>query len=114
MFTTTSAQGILEKFSGLKIQETRKRTEEYVEVVFLSQDLRAWEEKLNEFLGEPLKKAFKKASREALAVSKSLGSVQFEQTLYLKIFDEVVLVVMLWPWQDKKNITLKIACIKKK
>jgi hypothetical protein len=92
----------------LKIADLRHADEEYAEAVIYMQDLPLWQQKLDHMLGQALKPAGRKPDAGHDALANSHGGVKKDQILYHKKFEQNGLVALLWPWQDKIKITMKI------
>ena len=99
---------ILSRCRELKLAERRQVEEEYAEVVFFTQDLAPWQERLESLLGPAVKPAGRNPDAAHEALTHSHGGVRKNQVLFNKKFDDYGLVALLWPWQDGVNITLKI------
>ena len=105
------------------ISETRIDTGVYEEVVILSNDLFAWNTSLTEKLGPPLISAEEleivsssedvKSSQidVALESAESFGGISEGQTLYHGVHDSAVILILIWPWQNGLNVTLKKAIL---
>ena len=101
------------------IVEHRDDTSEYEEVVFLKKDLPGWIKALSEKLGLPLISTEEYESRHisedslaskidhALEIADPYGGIGEGQTLYLGVYDFTEVLIMIWPWQDNVNVTLK-------
>ena len=105
------------------IVEVRDDSDSYEEIVLLNDDISEWNKALNEKLGPPL------ISREeyeivgssedvltskidvALELADNYGGISQGQTLYHGIYDSTVILIMIWPWQNNKNATLKKAIL---
>jgi hypothetical protein len=92
----------------LKLAERRQVDDEYAEVVFFTQDLPHWQQKLESLLGPAVKPAGRKPDAGHEALANPRGGVRKDQILFNKKFDQQGVVALLWPWQDGVNITLKI------
>ena len=103
---------IMEKCSGLNIDEQRSITDEYAEVVFLNKEIGAWRKVLTDVLGPEIKPAGVKPSENDQDLTKDYGGIHQNQTLFKKTFDEKTVVAMLWPWQDGIHTTLKMTLVK--
>ena len=105
------------------IVETRTDTDSYEEVVVLSKDIAAWNKSLTEKLGPPLISTVDieivSASEDvlsskigvALEFADSFGGIGEGQTLYHGIYDSAVILIMIWPWQNTINVTVKKAIL---
>lgn len=117
----------LEKLVGRElydaIVETRENSDNYEEIVLLSKDIAAWNKILTEKLGPPLISAdeyevvnssedvLKSRIDLALQSAESYGGIAQGQSLYHGVHDSTVILIMIWPWQDNINVTLKKAII---
>ncbi|MCP4652578.1 MAG: hypothetical protein GY858_04250 [Candidatus Omnitrophica bacterium] len=106
-------KNVTDKFNGLAICEQRAEEEDYNELIFFSKDLEQWYDIFVEFLGDPAKPAGVEPCDKDLVITDEYGGICGNQTLFYKEFDEGVVVVMLWPWQDKVHTTLKVIFLKK-
>ena len=113
----------LEDMVGKKIcdaiVERRDDTSEYEEVVFLKKDLQGWIEALSEKLGLPLISTEDVETRHlsedslaskidhALELADPFGGIGDGQTLFHGRYDNTEVLIMIWPWQDNVNVTLK-------
>jgi len=105
------------------IIESRIDTGSYEEVVIPSKDLSAWNKNLIEKLGPPLISTedieIVSASEDVLAskidialeFAESFGGIGEGQTLYHGIYDSAVILIMIWPWQNNINVTIKKAIL---
>ena len=105
------------------IIEVRENTKTYEEVVLLSEDISAWNKILTEKLGPPLisKEEYEIVGTSAdvlsskidvaLELANPLGGISEGQTLYHSIYESTVILIMIWPWQNNKNVTLKKAIL---
>lgn len=105
------------------ICEVRKNSENYEEIVFFSKDTPAWNGILSEKLGPALISAETKDIEDssvetpslnvdaALKHADSFGGISKGQTLYYGTYNSTVILIMLWPWQDKTHVTLKKAIL---
>lgn len=101
------------------INEIRESSENYEELVFFSKDISNWNRILTEKLGPPLISAeeieIEDSSEEilsskkdaALKLANSFGGICKGQTLYYGTYNSTVILIMIWPWQDKEHVTLK-------
>ena len=101
------------------INELRESSENYEELVFFSKDMSKWNRILTEKLGHPIISAeeieIEDSSKEILSSKKdaalkhanSFGGISKGQTLYYGTYNSTVILIMIWPWQDKEHVTLK-------
>ena len=106
---------ILVKCKDLNIHEAResKFPSEYKEIVIFSKDLVSWSKVLAEVFGEPAKPAGVEPTRAHFDLTKPYGGIYENQTLFQKELNDKTALAMLWPWQDRTHITLKIIFLKK-
>ena len=99
------------------IFELRENTDSYEEVVVLSQDISTWKTLLTEKLGPPLLSPEKYNDQDsskidaALQLSEPFGGIAEGQTLYHGTYNSTVILIMIWPWQNNINVTLKKAIL---
>ena len=105
------------------IFESRTDTDSYEEVVILSKDLSAWNESFTEKLGPPListeeieivgssEDVLSSKINVALEFADSFGGIGEGQTLYHGTYDSAVILIMIWPWQNNINVTIKKAIL---
>jgi len=105
------------------IVETREDSANYEEVVLLSKDIPEWNQYLSEKLGPPLISAEEykivsssedvKSSKIDIALehADSFGGIHEGQTLYHGLYESTIVLIMLWPWNNKENVTLKKAIL---
>ena len=101
------------------INEIRESSENYDELVFFSKDISNWNRILTEKLGPPLISAeeieiensseniLSSKKDAALKLADSFGGICQGQTLYYGTYNSTMILIMFWPWQDKKRVTLK-------
>lgn len=102
---------IISQCSHLKVCETRTSTDVYKELVFLSQETGQWDQVLSTVLGPAVKPAGTSPSPEHSKITEQYGGIYDDQVLYMKEFEQDMVVAMLWPWQDNSHTTLKMALI---
>ena len=99
------------------IFETRTDTEAYEEVVVLGQDILAWNENLTEKLGPPQISAENPGGQDsskidaALQLAEPFGGIGEGQTLYHGTYESNVILILIWPWQNNINVTIKKAIL---
>lgn len=101
------------------IVERRDDTPDYEEVVLLKKDLPGWIKALSGKIGPPLitteeykalgitEGSLASKMERALELADPLGGISEGQTLYLGEYDYTEVLIMIWPWQDNVNVTLK-------
>jgi len=102
-----------------EIVETREKSDTYEEVVILNKDLPFWIRILSDKLGPPLitreeyeivtasEDVEKSKIDVAMASAEKYGGVAKGQSLYYGVYDSEVIIILIWPWQDNINVTLK-------
>ena len=88
------------------VTEVRQNSLKYEEVVFLIKDLSAWNKILTEKFGPPVNSE-KQSDSTALDLADANGGIRDGQTLYYGTYESTEILIMIWPWQDNKHITLK-------
>ncbi len=99
---------ILEKRGDLMIFELRRREDDFIEIVVGNDEVDAWIELLEGFMGPPLKPAGVRPTREINDLANRFGGVAGNQTLFHKTTGEGMIIGLLWPWQDADFTTLKV------
>jgi len=107
-----NVKDILERSSHLKTGRGRDISEDYIEREIFARDIEEWERILTDILGPPVKKAGEKTTQSFFDLTAQYGGIQDDQTLFYRKFDERSVIAMFWPWKDKNQVTLKIACFK--
>ena len=102
---------IVERFDNLAVYEERTSSDEYFELVFYNKECDKWHEVLSEALGPAAKPVGAKPTAEHLKLVVEYGGLRPDQTLFIKGFNGITVIAMLWPWQDDLHTTLKIICI---
>jgi hypothetical protein len=99
---------IMDQCGGLDIFEKRRVSDAYSEIVFCNKDNDKWNKLFEDIFGFPAKSAGVKPTEEHLSLTKDYGGIHANQTLFKKIFDDSLVIAMLWPWQDDTHTTLKM------
>lgn len=102
---------IAQRFKELKIDEERANLDKYHEVVFFAEDRAQWERLLTDLLGPPLKPEQDKPAKEHSKLTEPFGGVQKGQTLFGKKTEAGMVLAMLWPWKNGRQITLKLVLV---
>jgi len=106
-------KNIIEKCKEFEIYQQRALSEDYAEIVMYTKEIFKWKAIFDEIFGEPLNPAGIKPTKGDLELTRPFGGLFDDQTLYAGEFDARKMVVMFWPWQDGKRVTIKIAFLKK-
>ncbi len=82
---------------------------DYFEAVILKDGLPELSFRLERLFGLPLWPPKNKLSAKVKNAIKDFGGIMQGQTLYFYEQNSCIIFAMLWPWQDNRHITLKIA-----
>jgi len=85
---------VLQKCSHLKIEQKNEISEDYVERVFLKEDLGKWEKVLTDCLGPAVKQAGEKTTEEFSELTIAYGGLLDDQILYYKEFQNTSVAVL--------------------
>lgn len=102
---------ILVQARDLGIYERRSLSAEYCELVFFTKDLDLWFRILAEALGEPRKPAGREPTKGDLGITSNTGGIWINQTLFEKTLGEKTIIAKIWPWNDERYMTLKMAML---
>jgi hypothetical protein len=102
---------IVDYCNHLKIVEKRCITDEFIELVFLNDDIDEWHRILSAFLGTPRKPEGQEPDDEDLRLTAKTGGIRINQTLFEKEFEDTAIIAKFWPWQDLKHTTLRMALL---
>lgn len=103
---------ILEKRGDLKIFESRRNEDDFLEIVIENEEVDDWFGLLEEFIGPPLKPAGVRPTVEINDLANRFGGVAGNQTLFHKVDGDSMIIGLLWPWQDADFNTLKVIEVK--
>ena len=101
---------ILQRCNHLKIEGKNVISEDFVEWEFLQDDSKELEKILSNILGPAAKRAGEEVTQSYLDLTIKCGGILDDQILFYKKFEENSIIAMIWPWKDKNQATLKIAC----
>lgn len=102
---------ISEKCSALDIYEKRGANDKYCELVVNNKEINECEKIFTDILGPAAKGPKIKPTKEDARLTREYGGIQPNQTLFKKEFAGLIVIAMLWPWQDNAHTTLKIALV---
>jgi hypothetical protein len=102
---------ILVQARDLGIYERRSLSDEYCELVFFSRDLDAWLRILSGSLGVPRKPAGREPTQADLGLTSNTGGIRINQTLFEKELGGKTVIAKIWPWDDERYMTLKMAML---
>ncbi|MFH1093426.1 MAG: hypothetical protein V1739_04625 [Candidatus Omnitrophota bacterium] len=104
---------IIERCRKFEIYQQRRVTDNYAEIVMLTDEIMSWSAVFNEILGDPVSPAGVTPTAEHTQITSEYGGIFADQTLYKKDFPENTIIAMFWPWQDGKRITVKVVILPK-
>lgn len=104
---------IYRKCEHLTIFEQRCINDDFVELVFLNQDLPEWFDTISALLGAPRKAENKEPNANDLELTANTGGIRYEQTLFEKEFQDGIVIAKFWPWKDGDHTTLRMALLMK-
>jgi hypothetical protein len=99
-------KGIIDRIKTLELQEIRRLTEEYCELVIFNEHMDQCVRILTDSLGPPFKSAGEKTTDDMLSLTEDYGEIVDHQTLFVKQLEDAKIIAMLWPWQDETRTTL--------
>ena len=102
---------ILLQAKNLPVYERRSMSAEYCELVFFSADLNAWYDILLISLGEPRKPPGREPTKSDMDLTHQTGGIRINQTLFEKKVGGQTIIAKIWPWDDGKHMTLKMAML---
>ena len=105
---------IIKKCGALSIDEKRRMSDGFCELVFYNKDIDAWNNLFADMLGNAVKAAGREPTENDQYLTKDYGGILLNQTLFKKEFDDVIVIAMFWPWQDGIHTTLKMALLRKR
>jgi hypothetical protein len=103
---------IIDCCSELNITEKRCISEDFVELVFHTEEIEDWHRILTAFLGDPQKREGEQPTSQDLEITKNTGGIRLEQTLFEQEFENGIIIAKFWPWKDNIHITLRMALLK--
>ncbi len=93
---------------GLGFETLRADKDGYFEAVFVKEGIARLNERLTQFLGEPVFPSANKLTLQMQEAIKGFGGIQQGQTLYFMIEGVNYTFAMLWPWSDGEHTTIKL------
>jgi hypothetical protein len=104
---------IIDSCSHLKVIESRCVRNDFIDIVFINEELEEWKRILSSFLGRPKKPQGQSPSQRDLEITSKTGGIRVNQTLFESEFDEGTVIAKFWPWQDGRYTTLRMALLLK-
>ena len=115
MYNRYNQKGAYIKFEEIKkiIKEgnfvtLRSDSDELFEAVLNTSELEQLASRLVKIFGEPVYPSAKKYPFSPEKLAESYGGLMPGQTLYYLEQKESSVLAMVWPWQDRMNITFKL------
>jgi hypothetical protein len=100
---------IKKEVKDVGFETLRTDSDNFFEAVVIKEELDKLNERLKNFFGEPAWPSKDKLSLSAQETIKGFGGIMPGQTLYFKSEGRDSTFAMLWPWQDGRHTTIKIA-----
>ena len=100
---------LVEELKRLPAEQVRYDFTNYLEFVIDTRCVKDLCPILESHLGPPLKTAGKEPSQEAKKCTDQLGGIEKNQVLYYLRGGVFSQCAMLWPWEDKNLVTVKVA-----
>lgn len=104
---------IIDSCSHLKVIENRCVTNDFIDIVFINEEIEEWQRILSSFLGAARKPQGQPPSRRDLEITSKTGGIRLNQTLFEREFEEGTVIAKFWPWQDGRHTTLRMALLLK-
>ena len=99
---------VLRKARHISHEQTRRESEDYLEMVMFRHSLTELERLFQDYFGPALKSAGQDAPEEAERIAGRHGGIARGQILYRASRDSMQQVAMVWPWADGMRMTVKI------
>ncbi len=100
---------LIAQLKQLPHDEFRKEENGYIEFVLSVKKVSMLYPLLEGYFGAPFKPEGAEPSREAQDRAETYGGVEKQQTLYYKESGGLSSCAMIWPWNDKVRLTIKVA-----
>jgi len=105
---------LIHELTRIPLDEMRKKTGDYCELVVALEDLTPVEDILDKYFGPAKKLEGKSPDRESTYLAQDFGGVRKNQILYYKEEDKTAVCALIWPWGDGVLATVKVARYPKK
>jgi hypothetical protein len=99
---------IIKALKGIHFVVLRSDDAGYFEAVITGEQLQRLIGQLDFFFGKAVFPSKNKLTSGILRDINAFGGIMPGQTLYYSRGNDGVIFAMLWPWQDKEHITIKI------
>lgn len=106
--TLRTLEDIMRRAKKISHEQTRRESEDYLEMVMYRQSLQEVEQLFQDYFGQALKNAGQEAHERAVEVTNRYGGISQDQTLYYTSRENMNQMAMVWPWADGKRVTVKI------
>lgn len=103
-----SMEELMRTAKHIGAEETRRESEDYLEMVVDLGKLGAIETAFRHYFGVAFKPAGVRPCETCDKVSEPYGGITTDQTLYFTAKDELSNAAMIWPWTDGRRATIKI------
>lgn len=103
-----SMEELMRTAKRLGAEETRRESEDYLELVLRRDKQPALEDALQRYFGVPFKPAGTRPCETCDKLSGSHGGITTDQTLYFTEREKLPNAAMIWPWSDGERLTVKI------
>ena len=104
-----SLEEVIYKAKRIPHEETRRESEEYLEIVANQETLKQLIPVLETYFGPAFKPAGKEPCDTCDEHTEPFGGIAKNQTLYLTHKEDLPHVAMIWPWNDGRRATVKIS-----
>ncbi|MBU9889591.1 MAG: hypothetical protein KTQ49_06960 [Candidatus Omnitrophica bacterium] len=99
---------LLEALERVSAEETRKRTECFLERVISRGGLAKVFPLLEDYFGRPFKPEGQRPTAVSDRYAGPYGGIRSDQTLYFKKEERGFSIAMLWPWGNGTSITMRV------
>ena len=98
----------MRKAKKISHEQTRRESEDYLEMVMFQHSLSELEQLFQSYFGSAAKSAGQDVEEKAGQITNRYGGISKEQILYHTLRDSDRHLAMVWPWADGKRMTVKI------
>ena len=100
---------LIERLKALPVDEKRKESNGYLELVLSARHLNHLYPILEQYFGVPFKPPGIEPTSQAESYARRYGGIRKHQTLYFIQNNGTASCAMIWPWSDGSRSTLKVA-----
>ncbi|MFA5063477.1 MAG: hypothetical protein WC578_05370 [Candidatus Omnitrophota bacterium] len=101
---------IRDGLSDINFETLRTDRSDYFEAVITTEELPKLIARFKSFFGEPASSSTSDLPADLQEKINDFGGIMPGQALYFKNEKNESIFAMLWPWQDGKRVTVKMAC----